>query len=144
MKNIRWRCMTAQSATSIGTTEPYPLPLRLVLSCPPQISRRPLWSDNSLGRVREILLASWINVSTSNFHGWLFHACDLRCILSQAGKLMRYLIRSQLNKIDSTPKQGSSLYVMACQSDSSGPHDLTTLWQVRKSESFFSIPYVVT
>ena len=80
-----------------------PLLLRVVLSCPPQISHRPPWSDNSLGRVREILLASWINVSTSNFHGWLFHACDLRCILNQAGKLihLRKQERPQnINKLD--------------------------------------------
>ena len=65
--------------------------------------------------------SSWLlgsNVPTSDFHGWLFYACDLWCILNHAGKLIRYLLwlLYYSTKTDPTPKQGSSLCVLARKS----------------------------
>ena len=78
------------------------------------------------------VLPPWTNVLTSSFHGWLFHACNLRFILNQAANIIRYVIRSQLNKFDSTPILGSALNDGVSEKNFSGPLDITTLRQVRK------------
>ena len=101
-----------------------PLCPRVVLSCPPQISCRPLWSDNSRGKVRGILLASWIkrlNVGLSRValpRVWL-------TMYPQPGrKTIWHLLRSQLNKNRLHTKTGPFSLCVGRKNDSFFLHPL--------------------